>query len=252
MRRNILLLLVLVTVGLFSSGCATYQLDDGPYLNQGSNKTLQGAAIGAGVGYALGGKTGAIVGGLIGGAGGSYLGNPEDRQSFAASRAYRENVRQEWKEVVAMYQKDSDGKGTTSFSKVIVVGSSRRYSRGWQYSVLVNVEQGLRQKGFIVVQPSNDRYRSKRVGASYNAYDADLIAEIILQDLRSSAKVTINLRSLTGKNALDRQGIGQVRYRRSRSNRGPSKQELRDRAFAGAVKLAIENLLTYSYFSAQK
>jgi len=245
MRKKILIALVLVL--FLMAGCAPHlahlQLESGTYPNEGINKATAGAALGVVPGIILRNEPLAWGGALALGALGSLIGSAEDKKSMEEARKYRLMKEQEWKETYKMLAA-TNKQDTIRPPRVIVVNTERHSPTGWQYSVIMTVEQGLRQRAFDVVQPPDDyyRYSYRRVATNYNAYNADFLAEVLLQDLDSAVKVTITLRSLTGKSALDRQGVGKVAY-----SRDYSREERRERAATLAAKKAVANLFISKY-----
>lgn len=251
MKRMIFLILL---VGFFAVGCAGLQLENGSYPNRGMNSTLIGAAIGAAPGIVAGNKHIAIAGGLAGGAIGGWLGNRGNAEAYSESRVYREEARQEWKEVYTQLAAGASGTGTAPSVVVMIApnnGQYYNYSGGWQSSILAQAEQGFRQRGFVV-RPRRDDYNNYNYYNRERETDADFRAEVLVLDLQSSIKVTITLRSLTGKNNLDRQGTGQATYSSSYDYRyygrgGQSLEERRESAATLAAKEAIKNVFLYNY-----
>jgi len=248
-------------VVLALTGCATFQptlqLESGPYPapNQGTTGAAIGAAIGAAPGVITGSGELAWGGALLGGALGGLLGNIQDQESLEQAtkeaRAYREKIRREWMQTYETLAESSRFSGSVKVvpPRVIVVDAERKFPRGWEYDVILSVEQGLRQRGFQITVPSDDFYHSwyRRVGREYSAYDADFLAEVLIQDLDSAIRITLTFRSLRGMSVLDRQGIGHVRYSREYRQYGPSWEERRALAAQRAAKQAVENLFIYRY-----
>ncbi len=251
------ILFILLVIILIASGCAhgLLQLESGPYSapDQAATKAVIGAGIGAAPGIIAGNKGLAWGGALLGSAIGAWLGNIEDQKNLAITtaeaRAYRLQKEQEWKETYTMLTKSTLGDGAIRPPRAIVVSSERYSARGWEYDVILNVEQGLRQRGFEITVPSEDNYRSsyRRVGRDYSSYDADFVAEVLIQDLDSAIKITLTLRSLTGKSVLDRQGVGYTRYIHTYQQYGPSRDELRMRAAQEAARQAVRNIFTHKF-----
>ena len=248
-------LITVVVALVLTTGCATLQpaleLESGPYPapNQGTTGAALGAAIGAAPGAIAGNEALAWGGALLGGSVGGLIGNVADQKNLAEAtkeaREWRESIRKEWMETYQTLAKSSGSSETRApVPTVIVVDAEARSPRGWQYDTILTIEQGLRQRGFEVVVPSNDFYRNyRRVARDYSAYDADFLAEVLSRDLSSAVKVTVVIRSLKGMSGLDRQGIGHVRYRRY----GPSREERRTLAAQRAAKRAVENLFIHRY-----
>jgi len=245
-------LLIGLVAAFLAAGCAHLQLESGTYPNQGMNDALIGGAIGAVPGIITGNNALAWGGALLGAGIGGAVGSQADTKNMIEARAYREQIRQEWMQTYQTLAKSTTGEaGVVRPPRVIVVDAERHSSRNWEYGVILDAEQGLRQRGFEVVVPSDDFYRSyyRRVARDYSSYDADFLAEVLIQDLDSAVKVILTLRSLTGKSALDRQGVGRVSYSREYYRYGPSRDERRSRAAQIAAKRAVENLFIYKYES---
>jgi len=256
--KRLRLITALVVALVLTTGCATLQptleLESGPYPapNQGTTGAALGAAIGATPGVIARNEALAWGGALFGGAVGGLIGNVADRKNLAEAtkeaREYRESIRKEWMETYAWLTAGGNT-GKVRVPKVIVVDAERESPRGWRYDTILSVEQGLRQRGFEVVPPGNDFYRNyyRRVARDYSAYDADFLAEVLIQNLDSAVKVTLTLRSLKGMSGLDRQGIGHVRYSQEYRRYGPSRKERRTLAVQRAAKRAVENLFIHRY-----
>jgi len=253
----------LVFLGFFTlTGCAGLQLENGSYSNRGMNATMIGAAIGAAPGIAASNKPVAIAGGLVGAAIGGWIGNRGNSEAYQDSREYRESARQEWKETYRQLAGATGGtgggQGGSTPSVVVYIRDSNNYYGGynndWRSSILAQIEQGFRQRGFVVRPPLNNQNYSYNSGNERREPDADFRAEILVLDLQTSIKIVVTLRSLTGKNNLDRQGTGQVAYSDSNygyygrgGNRGSSIEERRERAAAIAAREAIKNVFLYNY-----
>ncbi len=238
------LVIGLILVAFLATGCATMQLETGTYPDEGINKATAGALLFAAPGIILLNEALAWGGAALGYGVGSLFGGIENKKAMAEAREYRKAKEEEWKQT---YTKLTASSGVKP-PRVIVVDAERRSPTGWQYSVILTVEEGFRQRAFNVVQPPDDyyRYSYRRVATDYSAYNADFLAEVLLQDLDSAMKVTITLRSLTGKSVLDRQGVGKVAYSRKYSQYS-SREERRERAATLAAKKAVANLFVSKY-----
>jgi len=243
--KKIVLTGLILLVG--AAGCTT-MYESGPYPDQRGTNAAVGAAIGAAPGMIMRSGPVALGGALLGGGIGTILGGAADAETMAREREYRRQKEEEWKETYKMLVGSAGTSARGAVSSVIVVSSGYSYSRGWEYDVVLTVEQGLRQRQFAVVVPRGDYYyQSYYRRHNYSAYDADFLAEVHVMDLSSAIKVTVTLRSLRGMSVLDRQGTGEAYYSREYYRYGPSYEERRARAGQLAAKRAVENLLIYGF-----
>jgi hypothetical protein len=180
----------------------------------------------------------------------------QDQENLAVAtkeaRAYRLAKENEWKETYQQWMVQSAQANGRSIPRVIVVSAERKsdYLRDWKLGVIYTIEQGLTQRKLEVQVADKDFYRHyhQRVETQYNLHDADYLCTVLIQDLDSSVKVSITLRSLSGKTPLLK-GDGQVSYYRDRESYryGPSRDERRERAATHAAKKAVFDLFKFDY-----